>query len=110
MTSLDITGCTSITTLKLQGQNAAHLFNTLTGIDTCPLLRELNIKFNDMSVSNLNQVIIDMDKGIVAGGRYLYYDNSSNNPIVTETTTNDVLNAYNSLIADGYTITGTAPA
>jgi hypothetical protein len=110
MTSVDVTGCTALT--KLWAHNTSNALNTLTGIASCSVLSDLDCGQGSLTVSEVNQIIIDMDKGIVAGTRRLDYATQvpTANPTVTETTTNDVQTAYDNLIADGYTIVGTAPA
>lgn len=99
---------TSLTSLLLVGND----FTTID-IGANVLLSNVRLTSNSLSVSSINKVILDLDaNGVSAGTRILLYNLQSPvaNPTATENTTNDVLDAYNSLISKGWTITGATPA
>jgi hypothetical protein len=109
LTTVDVTGCTLLNTLFLQSCTSLA---TITGLATTSVLRVTSVQGAALTVSGVNQLIIDSDRNIVAGVRTLNYQllQGSVVPTATETTANDVLDAYNNMVADGYTITGTTPA
>jgi len=103
LTSLTLPNTATLKAVKTQN-------NSLTSLDVsnCSALSDVNVLNNSLTVSAINQLIIDMDKNITTGTRYFRYDGNAA-PTATETTTNDVLDAYNNLVADGYTIIGPTP-
>lgn len=104
---IDISNNTSLTTLTASS-------NDLTDIDTSnnTLLRNINFFNNQLSQSAVNRLILDADsRGFSSGTRILTYSGGSNaSPSRTENTTDDVLNAYNNLIANGWSVTGSVPS
>ena len=107
LVTVDLTGLTNLVTVNLRA-------NDLTTLDvsTNTALQNLQVDANELTVSEVNQIIIDMDRGITTGTRLLDYQLQvpAANPTRTQTITDDVLDAYNNLIADGYTVDGNVPA
>lgn len=102
-----LSNLTNLTTLNI----AIAGFDTID-VDANNLLTDLRVQANSLDVSTINYLIIDLDaSGVNTGARILNYSSQTPaaSPTATQDSANDVLNAYNSLVSKGWTITGTAP-
>jgi hypothetical protein len=72
-----------------------------------PLINDVRFDSSSITVSSLNNVIIDLDSSGVINGSLNYLNKF---PTATESIANDVLDAYNNLITNGWSITGAVPA
>lgn len=126
LTSVDVSSSTSLTSLTLSGN--ANM-TTITGLSNLTSLTNINIAnstamtsidlgsntlLNNVVLTNcsltqsvVNNVILDLDAHGVSNGTLNYSLNA--NPSATETITDDVLDAYNSLVSKSWTITGATP-
>lgn len=109
-TSVDVTGMTVLASINGNTSGYTHV----TGLgDSGALLGSVNFTNGALSQSGVNNMIIDTNNNKTTGTRLLNYSvgsGTSATPTVTESVANDVLDAYNELIADGWTITGAVPA
>ena len=105
LTSLDVTSNVALVTLW-------NYSNSITTLDLSNnvALSDVNCRENAMTVSGVNNVIIDSDRGITTGTLKIRYDGSNAAPTLTEVTTNDVIDAYNNMLSDGYNLVGSVPA
>jgi hypothetical protein len=72
-----------------------------------PLMNDVRLDNSNITVSSLNNVIIDLDSSGVINGSLNYLNEF---PTATESVANDVIDAYNNLITNGWSITGAVPA
>lgn len=126
LNSLNVTGLSSLTTficgsykgtsfIGLNTLSAMTQFNSTSGLYTTldltgsPLVKTVTIQVGQLTASSLNNVILTLDGHGLSNGTLNYISNA-NNPTATESVANDVLDAYNSLVAKGWSITGTIPS
>jgi hypothetical protein len=129
ITSIDLTSNTALTSFTA---SSCSNFSSITGLSSLSNLETLNIascdfdtidltgatsldnvrlQTNSLDVTSINNVILDLDSFGVSNGTLNYSNQSPTaDPTATENTTNDVLDAYNALNGDGWTITGSTPA
>lgn len=105
ITSLDFTGLTGLTDLLANSCG-------FTSVDTSPAtsLDYIALFNNALDQTSVNNLILDADARGLTNGTLNYSGGTNASPSATEDTTNDVLNAYISLVADGWTVTGATPS
>lgn len=108
LTSIDISTLASLETFN--AQFGADL-NTVGDLTNNTSLRQILVRNGNLSGSEINNIILDLDaNNLLVGDRDLDYQSNTGSPTATESVTDDVLDAYNNLIANGWTITGDVPS
>lgn len=104
LSTIDLSPYTLLTSLVC-GSNLATTFDTTFA----PNLKTINCGGTPLNftVSTINKMIIDQDAKGLSNGSLNW---SGYFPTRTETTTDDVINAYNNLASRGYTLIGNIPA
>ena len=108
-----LSNLTSITNLSgASGLTSLNLGNSgLTSIDTSgnSSLNSILVQNNSLPTQQVNFLLLNADASGVNNGT-LNYNIGNGSPSATENTSNDVLNAYNNLVAKGWNITGSIPS
>ena len=108
-----LSNLTSITNLSgASGLTSLNLVNSgLTSIDTSgnSSLNSILVQNNSLPTQQVNFLLLNADASGVNNGT-LNYNIGNGSPSATENTSNDVLNAYNNLVAKGWNITGSIPS
>ena len=104
VSEIDLQYATELERLRINDNN----LNSLDISNNTKLKTNLYYKNNNLPSSETEDIILNLDANGEISGNLQYSGNDT--PNATKTTTNDVLNAYNSLISKGWIITGSTPS
>ena len=104
ISDIDLQYATELESLRANDNN----LNSLDISNNTKLKSQIWYNDNGLSASDTEDIILNLDANGEINGNLDYSGNDT--PNATKTTTNDVLNAYNSLISKGWTITGVIPS
>ena len=104
VSDIDLQYATELERLRANDNN----LNSLDISNNTKLKSQIWYNDNGLSASDTEDIILNLDANGEINGNLDYSGNDT--PNATKTTTNDVLNAYNSLISKGWIITGSTPS